>query len=157
MFIVEKKNSDQQYWGYFERIQRKDLPHMKKPPWGFTWRNELSNPHREVYKLLVEGSNDIQAGISFEYHEGFILVEVIESAPYNRNDTYGLKVAPTLLAFACKTSFDKGYDGYVAIHIKRGNHKLIKLYRDLGASPLSNDRLALDTFASSQLINIYYR
>ncbi|MDO6658651.1 hypothetical protein [Anaerobacillus sp. 1_MG-2023] len=157
MFIVEKKNSDQQYRGYFERIQRKDLPHMKKPPWGFTWRYELSNPHREVYKLLVEGSNDIQAGISFEYHEGFILVEVIESAPYNRNDTSGLKVAPTLFAFASKTSFDKGFDGYVAIHIKRGNQKLIKLYLDLGASHLSNDRLVLDTFASRQLINIYYR
>ncbi len=87
--------------------------------WNFDWKSEYLSDCK-VFKLVIENnSNVIQGLISLSYKEGFVFVELIESADFNigRNKVY-LGVAGNLFAFACKESWDRGDFGYVSFHPK---------------------------------------
>ena len=59
------------------------------------------------------------------------------------------------MAFACKVSFQKGYDGFVAFTAKTN---LIKHYEEtLGAYHFKNQRMILDTKASEILVTKYFK
>ncbi|MER0441804.1 hypothetical protein [Emticicia sp. W12TSBA100-4] len=82
-------------------------------------------------------------------------MNLIESASFNRgkNKLY-LGVAGNLFAFACKYSFDVGYDGFVSLTAKTS---LVKHYQEnLKAKILSGSRMYLDSSAANFLINKYF-
>ena len=82
-------------------------------------------------------------------------MNLLEAAPHNfgENKIYE-GVAGNLVAFACKLSFDLGYDGYVAFEPKT---QLIEHYqKSLKAQLISNKRMILDTKAANFLVMKYF-
>ncbi len=64
-------------------------------------------------------------------------------------------VPGNLVAFACKLSFDKGYDGYLVFEAKSS---LIKHYEvSLGATHFKGLRMIIETPASIKLITQYFK
>jgi len=64
-------------------------------------------------------------------------------------------VAGNLFAFACKLSFEKGYDGYVAFDSKSA---LIDHYKEkLGATHFRGQRMFIETVSAVQLITKYFK
>ncbi len=111
-----------------------------------------------MYKLIVENNKSVIQGlISLTYKEGFVFVELVESADFNigRNKVY-YGVAGNLFAFACKQSWDKGNFGYVAFNAKTN---LIEHYKkSIGAKQIGNsNQMVIEPLEASELINKYYK
>jgi hypothetical protein len=130
----------------------------KKEGWSFNWKNEFKKTGRQLYKLILQGDRQIQGLISIEpkAHEFYVELHLIEIAPYNfsiRKKFYG--VAGNMVAFACKMSFDLGFDGFVAFTAKT---KLVDHYtKSLGAHVIySHNRMAIFTPSAKNLVNSYY-
>lgn len=137
-------------------LQKDDLPKLKEG-WNFDWNTEFDNTHSKVFKLIIENNlTVIQGLVSLSYKEGFVFVELIESADFNigRNKVY-LGVAGNLFAFACKESWDKGDFGYVAFNSKTN---LIQHYKNtIGAKKIGNShQMIIEPNEALNLINKYY-
>lgn len=156
-FNVVNKRNNEVYPGILQRLTLSDLSSINPNHWTFDWKKEVSNSEHHTYKLLISGDNHIQGLISFtevDEGEGYILVRYIESAPHNRGRSGEFRIAPVLLAYTCMRSFEKGYEGFVCIHIKIDD-TLIRYYKSLGAEFIGNQRMILDTIASQRLIQLY--
>ena len=129
-----------------------------KNGWSFNWKKEFKLPNHQIYKLTTQGSTVIQGLISLEpkIDELFVEMHLIESAPGNlgKNKKY-LGISGNLVAFACKMSFDLGFEGYVAFTAKTN---LVEHYiKTLGASVIyNNDRMCIFTEEAKNLVNSYY-
>lgn len=83
-------------------------------------------------------------------------MELVESAPFNlgRNKLYE-GVPGNLVAFACKVSFQHGFDGFVSFTAKT---KLIEHYeKTLGAYHFGNQLMIIHTGAAQHLIDKYFK
>ena len=129
----------------------------KKNNWNFDWKSEFTNIQKEVYKLtIINNSNIIQGLLSITIEQDHIYINLLESSPFNigKNKLYE-GVAGNLVAFACKVSFQKGYDGFVAFTAKTN---LIKHYEEsLGALHFKNQRMIIETEASKKLVKKYFK
>ena len=92
---------------------------LKKNGWRFNWKIEINNKERQVYKLVTESDGILQGLISLQAIENFIEMHLIETAPHNfgKGEKF-MGVAGNLVAFACKLSFESGFNGYVAFTSK---------------------------------------
>jgi len=136
-------------------IEKSDLPNLKSG-WNFDWIFETKSKSK-VYKLIVENNKSVIQGlISLTYKDGFIFVELVESADFNigRNKVY-YGVAGNLFAFACKQSWDNGDYGYVAFNAKTN---LIEHYeKSIGAKRIGNsNQMIIEPQEASNLITKYY-
>ena len=92
----------------------------KKNNWKFDWKSEFNDIQKEVYKLsIVNNSKIIQGLLSITIEKDHVFMNLLESAPFNigKNKLYE-GVSGNLVAFACKLSFQKGFEGYVAFTSK---------------------------------------
>jgi hypothetical protein len=82
-------------------------------------------------------------------------MHLIESAKFNRGSKkLYIGVPGNLVAFVCKFSFEKGYEGYVSFESKT---KLIDHYKKtLGAFVIAGKLMAIDTKASLKLLEKYF-
>ncbi len=138
------------------RLSKRDLKEIKKSDWVFDWKLEFRTPKNEVYKLsTVNNPTIIQGLLSIEDKDDHIFMHLIESAKFNKGkDKIYLGVPGNLVAFACKVSLDKGYDGYVAFDSKTA---LIEHYKQtLGATHLIRQRMFVDPVAAYKLISRYF-
>lgn len=140
------------------RLTKADLPQItKKIGWNFIWRNEFNNNTKEVYKLtIVKNSNIIQGLIAFTINDDHIYMDLLESAPFNlgKNKLYE-GVAGNLVAFACKISFQKGFEGYVSFTAKT---RLIEHYqKTLNANHFGKQLMVINTAAANILIDKYFK
>lgn len=130
---------------------------LKKNGWNFNWRTEQKDLSREVYKLtIVNNPNVIQGLISLTVEIDHIFINLLESAPFNigKGKLYE-GVAGNLVAYACKLSFQKGFDGFVAFTAKT---RLIEHYeKTLGAYHFMNQRMIINTSASKKLVEKYFK
>ena len=129
----------------------------KKNDWNFDWRTAFIDIKKEVYKLtIINNSNIIQGLLSTTIERDHIYMNLLESAPFNiGNNKLYEGVAGNLVAFACKISFQKGYDGFVAFTAKSN---LIKHYEEnLGAFHFKNQRMIIETEASKKLVQKYFK
>ena len=137
------------------QLTTKDIKLIKKTDWQFDWIIEIKDITKEVYKLTSFNTPTIIQGlISVEDKLDHIFMHLVESAKFNKgkNKLY-LGVPGNLVAFACKVSFDKGYDGFVAFDSKTA---LIEHYkRTLGATHFRGQRMFIDTNAAGKLISKY--
>lgn len=145
----------------FQPASSTDLkPLFKKDGWSFVWRSFLKYPQRKIYKLVLKSDAiaRIQGLISIEEAEGFVEVHHAESAPHNRGDRKQYAgIGGNLFAFACRESFELGFEGYTAFVSKT---ELIEHYQStLGADLVSrkNRRMIIPTEAAKNLINSYYK
>jgi hypothetical protein len=92
------------------RIRIEDAYLIKSGEWLFDWGIELREHGHEVYALTTRiDPATIQGLISFDERNDHIFVDLIESASYNRGKTKIFDGVPgNLVAFACKTSFERG-------------------------------------------------
>ena len=129
----------------------------KSKGWNFNWKLEFDDLKKEVYKLtIVNNANIIQGLLSVSMEQDHVFMNLLECAPFNigKNKIY-VGVAGNLVAYACKISFQKGFDGYVAFTAKS---KLIKHYeKTLGAYHFKNQRMIIETKAARILVEKYFK
>jgi hypothetical protein len=129
----------------------------KKADWKFNWKAEAKLVDRKVYKLTIEGNPTIIQGLlSISDYVDHIFMHLIESAPFNFGKPKLYEGVPAnLVAFACKESFEKGYEGFVAFVSKT---KLMRHYEEtLGAHFIGGQRMAIGRVAAAKLINQYFK
>ena len=140
------------------RLTKTDLKQVtKKNGWSFNWKTELDDNTREVYKLTISNNpNIIQGILSFTIEPDHIYMDLLESAPFNRgkNKLYE-GVAGNLVAYACKVSFQNGFDGYLSFTAKT---KLIDHYiKTLQAYHFGGHLMIITTIAANRLIDKYFK
>ncbi len=137
-------------------LTKKDLRALDVNDWLFNWQRETQNGNKVVYKLVImDNPNIIQGLMSIEDRGDHIFMHTIESNKFNRGKRkVYLGVPGNLVAFACKTSFDKGYDGFVSFESKS---KLIPHYKSLlGAESLFGNYMAIGTTQATRLVQQYF-
>ena len=129
----------------------------KKKDWAFNWQYELKQPEREVYKLtIVNNANVIQGLISLEIRADHVYMHLLESAPFNKGSAKVYAGVPgNLVAFACRLSFQRGFEGNVSFISKS---QLIDHYiKTLGALHFTGRIMIIETKASLALIEKYFK
>ncbi len=139
------------------RLTSIDAKQIKKTDWQFDWLQELKDKTKEVYKLTtVNNPTIIQGLLSIEDKQDHIFMHLIESAKFNKgkNKVY-FGVPANLVAYACKVSVQKGYEGFLAFDAKSA---LIKHYQDsLHATHFRGLRMFIETSAALRLISHYFK
>ncbi len=128
----------------------------KKEGWLFDWKSEFKMPDRDVYKLtIVNNQTVIQGLISLSVKVDHVYMHLIESAPFNKGkDKVYAGVPGNLVAFACKLSFQRGFEGYLSFLSKTN---LINHYeKTLGATHVGGNLMIINTVAALKLINKYF-
>jgi len=139
-------------------IDKNDVKSItKNDGWLFNWKSEYKQPDRDVYKLTIKGNPDVIQGlISITEREDHVYLHLIESAPFNlgRNKVY-LGVPGNLVAFICRISFHRGFEGYVSFTAKT---QLIEHYqKNLGAISAGGQLMVINTDAALELIDKYFK
>ena len=129
----------------------------KNKGWNFKWKEEYDEINKEVFKLtIVNNPNIIQGLLSVTIEQDHVFMDLLESAPFNigKHKIYE-GVAGNLVAYACKISFQKGFEGYVAFTAKSN---LIDHYeKTLGAYLFKNQRMIIETHAARILVEKYFK
>jgi hypothetical protein len=127
-----------------------------KNGWQFNWRNELKLTDRETYKLTIRNNPDIVQGLmSISDFGDYYYLHLIENAPFNigKNKLYE-GVPGNLFAFTCKTSWDKGYQGFVSFTAKT---RLVEHYeKTIGATCVGGQKMVIFPHEALRLIKKYY-
>ena len=139
------------------RLTIKDLNRIPKYDWQFDWAKEIKDKTKGVYKLTtLNNPTIIQGLLSLEDKHDHIFMHLLESSKFNKGkDKIYLGVPGNLVAFACKISVDKGYQGFLAFDAKTA---LIKHYQEtLHATHFRGLRMFIDTSAALRLISQYFK
>jgi hypothetical protein len=153
---LEKRKDGSVYDTEVMQLSVKDKSLIKKTDWHFNWHTELLNRNRKVYKLVIcDNISIIQGLMSLEEKTDHIYLHLIESASFNRGkEKMYLGVPGNLVAFACKSSFASGFEGYVAFDAKTA---LIKYYQEtLYATHFKGTKMFIETPAAKRLIKQYF-
>lgn len=137
-------------------VSRSDLKSLnKKNGWNFNWLAELKMPDRKVFKLTIKNLTVIQGLASISDNGDHFYLHLVENAPFNRGKKKLYEgVAGNLFAFACKTSWDKGNQGFVLFTSKT---RLIGHYeQSIGATHIGAQRMIIFPDAALKLIHKYY-
>ena len=140
---------------YLTRVNLKQV--TKTNGWLFNWKKELDTDNREVYKLTIQGNESVIQGlVSISIEDDHIYMHLIESAPFNKGRTkIYLGVPGNLVAYACRLSFQRGFDGFVSFHSKT---KLIDHYiKTLGAYHFGGHLMIIETLPAKALIEKYFK
>jgi len=139
------------------RLDGKDIKQIITTDWLFNWHEQIKFSDRETYKLTIKGNSKIIQGlVSLSDRGDHIYMHLIESSKFNKgkNKIY-IGVPGNLVAFACKLSFEKGYEGYLAFDAKT---VLIKHYQEtLYATHFKGTKMLIETPASIRLIDQYFK
>ncbi len=128
----------------------------KKSGWLFNWASELRLSDRQIYKLTIRNNPAIIQGLlSISDYNDHYYLHLIESAPFNLGKSKLYEGVPgNLFAFTCKSSWDKGYQGFVSFTAKT---KLIEHYeRTLGATAVGGQKMVIFPHEALSLINKYF-
>jgi len=135
----------------------KDVKQILKPDWQFNWQGQVKLKDRETYKLVIRDNIKIIQGLVCLSDQGdHIYMHLIESAKFNKGKRkIYIGVPGNLVAFACKLSFEKGYEEYLAFDAKT---LLIKHYQEtLYATHFRGTKMMIETPAATRLINQYFK
>ena len=139
-------------------LTKADLKHItKKNGWEFSWNQEFKRPDRDIYKLtIVNNPTIIQGLVSLTEKQDHVYLHLIESAPFNKGkDKMYAGVPGNLVAFACKLSFHRGFDGFVSFLAKS---KLIGHYQQtLQAAHVGGHLMVINTTGALKLIDTYFK
>jgi hypothetical protein len=139
------------------QLTAKDNKQIVAKSWQFDWQIELKDKTKLVYKLTtVNNPNIIQGLLSIEDKQDHVFMHLIESSKFNNGkEKIYLGVPGNLIAFACKVSVERGYQGFVAFDAKSA---LIKHYQDaLYATHFRGLRMFIDNKAATRLILQYFK
>lgn len=135
----------------------KDVKEINKVDWQFKWQEQLKLKDRETYKLIIKNNPKVIQGlISLSDRDDHIYMNLIESAKFNKGKTKIYTGVPgNLVAFACKLSFEKGYEGYLGFDAKTA---LVEHYqKTLFATHFKGSKMMIETPAANRLIIQYFK
>jgi hypothetical protein len=139
-------------------IYSRDKRQIKKTDWVFDWHKEFKDSKNEIFKLTtINNPTIIQGLICIIDKQDHIFMSLIESAKFNKGKSKLYKgVAGNLVAFSCKESFEKGYEGVVSFIAKS---RLIDHYHQtLGAKQFGeSNRMFIDTKEALALVKQYFK
>ena len=139
-------------------ISQTDLKDVtKKNGWQFDWKYEFRQPQREVYKLTIVNNLTIIQGLtSLEAKSDHVYMHLVENAPFNKGKSKVYSGVPgNLVAFACRLSFQRGFEGNVSFISKT---QLIDQYiKTLGATHVGGRIMIIESRAALKLINKYFK
>jgi hypothetical protein len=139
------------------KLTSADIKQIKKADWQFDWLKEIKDKTKEVYKLTtINNPTIVQGLLSIEDKQDHIFMHLIESAKFNKgkNKAY-FGVPGNLVAYACKVSFDRGFEGFLAFDAKSA---LIKHYQEsLHATHFRGLRMFIETSAALRLVKKYFK
>jgi hypothetical protein len=128
----------------------------KKNGWLFNWIGESKLKDRNVFNLTIRNNPEIiQELLSISDYNDHYYLHLIDSAPFNlgKNKLYE-GVPGNLFAFTCKSSWDKGYQGFVSFTSKT---KLIEHYeKSLGAIHVGGNKMIIFPHEALKLIKKYF-
>lgn len=128
----------------------------KKKGWLFNWATEFKLTDRHVFKLTIRNNPEIVQGrLSINDYNDHYYLHLIESAPFNfgKKKLYG-GVPGNLFAFTCKSSWDKGYQGFVSFTSKT---TLIEHYeKTLAATHAGGHKMVIFPQEALKLIKKYF-
>lgn len=154
---IENRISGDVFDTEFFQLFRRDSKQIIKTEWLFNWQEEVKLDDRATFKLTIkDNSKIIQGLVSLSDRGDHIYMHLIESAKFNKgkNKIY-VGVPGNLVAFACKLSFEKGYEGYLAFDAKT---VLIKHYQEtLFATHFGGTKMIIETSAANRLIRQYFK
>jgi hypothetical protein len=134
-----------------------DAKQIKKVDWQFNWLKELKDKTKKVYKrTTVNNPTIIQGLVSIEDKQDHIFMHLIERAKFNKgkNKVY-FGVPGNLVAYVCKVSVEKGYEGFLGFDAKS---TLIKHYQEsLHATHFRGLRMFIEPSAAIKLISQYFK
>jgi len=140
------------------RLVKTDLKQVtKKNGWAFNWKAEFDDNTKEVYKLTISNNpNIIQGLLSLTIEADHVYMNLLENAPFNRGRNKIYEGVPgNLVAYACKVSFQHGFDGYLSFTAKT---KLIDHYiKTLDAYHFGGHLMIINTIAANKLIEKYFK
>jgi len=140
------------------RLTKTDLKQVaKKNGWAFNWKTELEDNTKEVYKLTISNNpNIIQGLLNITIEPDHVYMDLLESAPFNRGRNKIYEGVPgNLVAYACKISYQTGFDGYLSFTAKT---KLIDHYiKTLDAYHFGGHLMIINTIAANKLIDKYFK
>ena len=139
------------------RLIGTDAKQIRKKDWQFDWLQELKDKTKEIYKLTtVNNPTIIQGLVSIEDNQDHVFMHLIESAKFNKGKgKVYFGVPGNLVAYACKISVDKGFDGFLAFDAKSA---LIKHYQEsLHATHFRGLRMFVEPSAAIKLISQYFK
>jgi hypothetical protein len=157
---IEEKSTRRTFPTVLQLVTKEEISKIhKKDGWLFNWKAAYREANHQVYKLTMIGNSQVQGLISLEpiKSQQYIELHLIENAPHNYGSQKQFEgVAANLVAFACKMSFELGFDGFVAFTAKT---KLINHYIEkLGAQLLyGHNRMGIFTEEAKNLVNSYYK
>jgi hypothetical protein len=155
---LEEVNSGRSFSTEVYTLERPELKLLtKKAGWKFNWKEEFASDVKNVYKLIaIEVPAEIQGLISLSDAGDHIFMPLVETAPQNYGRTKKFHgVLGNLVAFACKLSFEKGYNGEVGFVSKTA---LIPHYQKaLGAKLLTGSRMGIFSEEAKKLVSLYYK
>lgn len=138
------------------QVSMKEKGQIKSADWQFNWHEQIKLKDRETYKLVIKNNPTIIQGLMSLSDQGdHIYMHLIESAKFNKGRTKVYAGIPgNLVAFACKVSFEKGYEGYLAFDAKTA---LIGHYqKSLYATHFRGTKMIIETPAAKRLIDQYF-
>jgi len=139
-------------------ITKEDLARIKKDKtWQFDWNQEYKTPKHQLFKLTIVGNPQIIQGLMcFEIMFDHVHIHLLENAKFNigKNKIY-VGVPGNLVAYACKVSLEKGFEGNVAFVSKT---KLIDHYLTMlpGSFAVGHKIIVMPSTAQS-LIDTYFK
>ena len=139
------------------RLTNKEVRQIRRADWLFDWHKELRDKTKEVYKLTtVNNPTIIQGLVSIEDKQDHVFMHLLESSKFNKGVGKAYFGVPgNLVAYACKVSVGKGYEGFVAFDAKSA---LIKHYQEsLHATHFRGLRMFIETKAALRLIAHYFK
>ena len=139
------------------QLKATDGKSIKKTEWTFNWHDELKDKTKQVYKLTTISNPTIIQGLIRLTDKGdHIFMDLIESAKFNKGKNKLYRgVAGNLVAFGCKMSFEKKYDGIVSFIAKT---QLVEHYEQtLGAKLFGSNRMFIDTKEAYILTTTYFK
>ena len=139
------------------RLTNADAKQIKKIDWQFDWLKELKDKTKEVYKLTTTNNPTIIQGlVSIEDKQDHVFMHLIESAKFNKGKgKVYFGVPGNLVAYVCKVSVHKGYEGFLAFDAKSA---LIKHYQEsLHATHFRGLRMFIEPSAAIRLISQYFK
>src|ERR1035437_10059243 len=158
---IENTSTGEVFDSEVVRLTIKDVNQIKKADWQFDWTKEIKDKTKEVYKLTtVNNPTIIQGLLSIEDKQDHIFMHLIESAKFNKHKVkvylgIPVPIAIGIVAYACKVSVDKGYQGFLAFDAKTA---LIKHYQEtLYATHFRGLRMFIETNAALRLISQYFK
>jgi hypothetical protein len=139
-------------------LLKEELKNVTKTKgWLFDWKSEYKHPEREIFKLTIVGNpNIIQGLLCIETKEDHVYMHLLENAPFNRGkDKVYAGVAGNLVAFACKVSFQRGFEGNISFLSKS---QLVEYYKkSLGALHFGGRIMIIETQSALKLIGKYFK